>query len=427
MPRTERFTIPNADGHALAARLDLPDAGEPVAYALFAHCFTCSSDLGAVRRIASALTERGLGVLAVDFTGLGQSEGAFEDTSFTTSLQDLVCAADHLAETREGPQLLIGHSLGGAAVLAVAHRVPTARAVATIGAPCDPDHVRGLLADVEGEILAEGEAHVDIGGRPFRIRRQFIEDLETHDAMRERIGGLDRALLVFHAPQDRTVGIEQARHIYQAARHPKSFVTLDGADHLLTDPDDARYVADVLAAWAARYLCPASTAEPASSTDYADPTVRVSLGASGFRTAMQVRGFHLVADEPASVGGTEAGPTPYDYLGMALGACTAMTLRMYADRKDLPLGAVVVDVTHAKIHADDCAACETEDGSLDRLTRTVRLDGDLDNAQRARLLEIADRCPVHRTLESEIHVATTLAPQDGPEIASEPNAAAPEA
>ncbi len=236
MSRIERFPIPNAEGHALAARLDLPDAGEPVAYALFAHCFTCSSSLGAVRQIASALTERGLGVLAIDFTGLGRSEGDFEDTSFSTTLQDLVCAADHLAERHEGPQLLIGHSLGGAAVLAAAGQIPSARAVATIGAPSDPDHVRGLLAEAEDEIERTGEATVDVGGRPFRIRRQFLDDLESHGAMREQIGRLGRALLVFHAPEDRTVGIEQARHIYEAARHPKSFVSLDGADHLLTEP-----------------------------------------------------------------------------------------------------------------------------------------------------------------------------------------------
>ncbi|MEM7788657.1 MAG: alpha/beta hydrolase, partial [Bacteroidota bacterium] len=256
MPRSERFSISNADGHALAARLDLPEAGTPVAYALFAHCFTCSKDLGAVRRIAEALTERGIGVLAVDFTGLGRSEGDFADTSFSTSLSDLEHAAAYLAETRMAPQLLIGHSLGGAAVLAVADRMPSVRAVATIGAPCDPTHVRHLFTDHEADIEAAGEAEVSIGGRPFTIRREFLSDLDSHDAMRARIRALDRALVVFHSPQDRTVEIEQARHIYEAARHPKSFVTLDGADHLLTDPADARYVADVLASWAGRYLCP---------------------------------------------------------------------------------------------------------------------------------------------------------------------------
>ena len=405
MPRSERLRLPNASGHALAARLDLPDVGEPEAYALFAHCFTCSKDLHAVRRIATALTERGLGVLSVDFTGLGQSEGAFEDTSFSSTVSDLVAAARHLAATHEAPQVLIGHSLGGAAVLVAAGELPGVRAVATIGAPCDPGHVRHHLMAQEADILADGEAVVDLGGRPFTIKKQFLDDLDTHDRMRERIAGLGRALLVLHSPQDQTVGIEQARHLFEAARHPKSFVSLDGADHLLTDPNDARFVADVLAAWAGRYLCPSDEAPP----DYDDPTVTVELGPSGFRTALSARGFSLVADEPASVGGTETGPTPYDLLGMALGACTAMTVRMYADRKKLPLDGVGVTVSHARLHAADCEACSTGDGQISRLTRTVRLDGDLDEATRARLLEIADRCPVHRTLEGEIQIVTEAA------------------
>ncbi|MDT0633003.1 bifunctional alpha/beta hydrolase/OsmC family protein [Rubrivirga litoralis] len=425
MPRSERLMIPREGGAALAARLDLPDSGEPSAYALFAHCFTCSKDLHAVRRIGSALAERGVGVLAVDFTGLGRSEGAFEDTSFSTTVQDLVDAAAFLeAERGEGPQLLVGHSLGGAAVLAAAERVPSSRAVATIAAPCDPAHVRRLFVDAEDEITTRGEARVDIGGRPFTVRREFLDDLESHDAMHDRIARLGRALLVFHSPQDRAVGVEQARHIFQAARHPKSFVSLDGADHLLSDAGDARYVADVLAAWAGRYLCPSPDATPPAASDaakggaagdgsaYADPTVRVQIGKSGFRTQMSARGFGVAADEPRSVGGTESGPTPYDLLGMALGACTAMTVRMYADRKGLPLDAVEVDVAHAKVHATDCQACETGGARLDRLTRTLRFEGDLDDDARAKLAEIADKCPVHRTIEGGADVVTELAPPD---------------
>ena len=407
MPRTERLQVPNAAGHALAARLDLPDDGEPIAYALFAHCFTCSKDLRSVRQIGAALAARGVGTLAVDFTGLGQSEGAFEDTTFSTTVADLVCAADVLAARYQAPQLLVGHSLGGAAVLAAAGGLPSVRAVATVGAPCDPDHVRGLFTEHADEIEARGSAQVSIGGRPFRIRRQFLDDLDSHSAMRERIGALDRALLVFHAPQDATVGVEQARHIFQAARHPKSFVSLDGADHLLTRSDDARYVADVLAAWAGRYLCPPDEPAPDERAGgFGDATVTATVGGAGLRTGLRVRGFDLAADEPASVGGTESGPTPYDYLGAALATCTAMTLRLYADRKGLPLAGAAVDVTHGRVHASDCARCEAEGGHIDRLTRTVRLDGDLDDRQRARLLEIADRCPVHRTLEGEIDVVT---------------------
>lgn len=432
MPRSDRLTIPRAHGPDLAARLDLPD-GSPTAFALFAHCFTCTSDLHAVRRVAGALTERGLAVLAIDFTGLGRSEGAFEDTTFSTSIDDLVHAAAFLEQTRgEGPQLLIGHSLGGAAVLAAAERIPSSRAVATIAAPCDPVHVRRVFVDAEERIEAEGQATVDIGGRPFTVGREFLDDLGAHD-MRERIARLGRALLVFHAPQDRTVEVDQARRIFVAARHPKSFVSLDGADHLLTDPSDARYVADVLAAWAGRYLCPAppraasplsesgtdggGAAEaiaPEGGADYDDPTVRVRVGAEGFRTAMTARGFEVIADEPQSVGGTETGPTPYDLLGMALGACTAMTVRMYADRKGLPLSGVEVDVTHTSVHAADCARCETQEGRVSRLSRTLRFEGDLDAEQTARLAEIADRCPVHRTLEGEIDVVTEVQPPVSP-------------
>ena len=407
MPRSQPLTVPNAEGQSLAARLDLPDVGEPAAYALFAHCFTCSKDLHAVRRIGAALAERGIGVLAVDFTGLGMSEGAFEDTSFSTSVGDLVSAAAFLADAFEPPQLLVGHSLGGAAVLAAAEQIGSARAVATVGAPCGPDHVRHHFADREADIVRDGQAVVDLGGRPFTIKRQFLDDLDSYDRMQARIRDLGRALLVLHSPQDQTVEIEQARHIFESARHPKSFVSLDGADHLLTDPADARYVADVLAAWAGRYLSgPAAPPAPAAG-GYGDPTVRAEV-TSGFRTRLSARGFDLVADEPQTVGGTETGPTPYDLLAMALGACTAMTIRMYADRKGLALDGVGVTVTHAKVHARDCAACETEDGHLDRLTRTVRLDGDLADDVRQRVLEIADRCPVHRTLENEVDVVTTL-------------------
>ncbi|OZC02678.1 bifunctional alpha/beta hydrolase/OsmC family protein [Rubricoccus marinus] len=408
MPRQERFEIENADGHALAARLLLPD-GEVRATALFAHCFTCSKDLHAVRRVSQGLTAHGYAVLSFDFTGLGESEGDFADTSFSSTVADLVHAARHLGARGLPPSLLVGHSLGGAAVLAAAGALPKVRAVATIGAPCDPGHIRHLFVDREADIAARGEAEVSIGGRPFCIRQQFLDDLASHQTMRERIAALGRPLLVLHSPMDQTVGIEQARHIFGAARHPKSFVALDGADHLLTRREDAAFVADVLAAWAARYLGIASGERPTLDQPpraYADPTVRAHLGASGFRTVMRARGFKFAADEPTSIGGTETAPTPYDYLGAALAACTAMTLRMYAGRKGLPMDSVDVTVTHAKVHAEDCANCEASGVKLDRLTRTITIHGDLTGAQRQRLLEIADRCPVHRTLESEIDVVT---------------------
>lgn len=410
MPST-RPTFQNAEGQELAARLESPE-GKPAAYALFAHCFTCSKDLRVVRRISEMLTSRGIAVLAFDFTGLGQSEGDFRETSFSSTLDDLVRAAQLLENDYEAPQLLIGHSLGGAAVLAVAERLPSVKAIATIGAPCDPGHIQHLFVDAVSEIEARGEAMVDIGGRPFCIRKQFIEDLDSQEAMTDRIARLGRALLIFHSPQDETVGIEQAAHIYKAAKHPKSFVSLNGADHLVTAAADARYVADVLASWASRYLdvpdADATSSIATVSSNYGDSTVRVHTGASGFRTTIKARGFDLLADEPASVGGTETGPTPYDFLSMGLGACTSMTLRMYADRKKWPLEGVAVDLSHDRIHANDCADCETADGKLDRLIREVTLEGPLDDDQKTRLLEIADRCPVHKTLHSEIVVETRL-------------------
>ncbi len=415
MPST-RLTFQNADGERLAAKLESPE-GEAAAYALFAHCFTCSKDLQVVRRISRALTDRGIAVLSFDFTGLGQSEGDFKDTSFTSSLDDLVRAANLLGKDYEAPQLLIGHSLGGAAVLAIAEQLPSIKAVATIGAPFDPGHVQNLFVPSLPEIEARGEATVSIGGRPFCIRKQFIDDLESQEAMTDRIARLGKALLIFHSPQDETVGIEQAAHIYKAAKHPKSFVSLDGADHLITKPDDAKYVANVLAAWASRYLTLTDiggemTVEPSSgsaSSDYANSTVRVRTGASGFKTSIQVRGFELLADEPASAGGSESGPTPYDFLAASLGACTSMTLRMYADRKKWPLEGVTTSVSHDRIHAADCEDCESSEGRLDRLSREIVVEGPLDSEQKARLLEIADRCPVHKTLHSEIVVETRLA------------------
>ena len=403
--RQDRFEIEHPLGHRLAARLVLPPTA-PRACALFAHCFTCSKDLKAVRRVAEGLAARGIGVLSFDFTGLGQSEGDFAETSFSSSVEDLVAAARHLAREHAMPQLLIGHSLGGAAVLAAAGQLPEVRAVATIGAPCAPDHVVHLFTDHEADIERDGEAEVSIGGRPFRIRKQFLDDLDSHATMAARVAALGRPLLIFHSPTDQTVGVEQARALYEAARHPKSFVSLDGADHLLTNPADALYVGNVLAAWAERFLDIDEDAPDASASQYDDATVSATTAVPGFRTELHARGFALAADEPASIGGTETAPTPYDYLGLALASCTSMTIQMYAQRKDLPLDSVRVTVSHDRVHAADCASCETTDGHIDRLTRTVALAGELSDAQRARILEIADRCPVHRTIENDIQIVT---------------------
>ena len=404
--RTERLTFPNAEGHQLAARLDLPSGGRPRAFALFAHCFTCSKDLFAASRISQALAGRGLAVLRFDFTGLGHSEGEFANTGFSSNVDDLAAAADFLRRRHQAPGVLIGHSLGGAAVLAAAERVPEAGAVVTIGAPADPGHARHLFGtDVAAEIERTGEAEVTLGGRRFRVGKRFLDDIADQHLL-AAVGRLRKALLILHAPRDEVVGIGNAAAIFGAAKHPKSFVSLDGADHLLTRREDAGYVAEVVAAWVSRYL-PA----PADGTESLPATglVRVAETGEGTFTQEVRAGKHVLrADEPESVGGLDTGPSPYDLLLAALGACTSMTLRLYAQRKALPLERVAVTLRHERIHAEDCAECETKEGKIDRIERAIELQGDLDDAQRQRLLEIADRCPVHRTLTSEVVIKTRL-------------------
>ncbi len=399
----EKFNFRNAQGHQLAALLDRPD-GPVRAVALFAHCFTCDKNNKAARRIAEGLKLHGIAVLRFDFTGLGMSEGEFADTTFSSNVDDLVAAAEHLGRELAAPALLIGHSLGGAAVLAAAHRIADARAVVTINAPCDPKHVVGLFAEHVADIEQKGEVEVKLAGRPFKIRRALLDDI-AHQMLSAHIGALRKALLVFHAPTDDTVGIENASHIFGAAKHPKSFISLDGADHLLSRASDAAYVADVIAAWAGRYLDMAADDQPGDNTAEGAVVVRETRRGQ-FQQEVIVGPHRLLADEPPAVGGLGSGPGPYDFLLAGLGACTAMTVRLYADRKALPLRQVRVRLSHAKIHAADCAECETKEGMVDRIERAITFDGDLDAAQRARLMEIADKCPVHRTLESEINIRT---------------------
>jgi uncharacterized OsmC-like protein/fermentation-respiration switch protein FrsA (DUF1100 family) len=400
--KNQRITFPGADGSQLSARLSLPPGGEVVACALFAHCFTCSKDLKAAVNISRALTQQRIAVLRFDFTGLGESEGDFADTTFSSNIEDLIAAAEYLRREYEAPAILVGHSLGGAAVLQAAAQIESVRAVATIGAPFDPVHVKHLFEGSLDEIEAQGEAEVLLAGRRFTVGRQFVRDLDGH-RMAEAIGGLGRPLLIFHSPVDQVVGIDNAALIFKAARHPRSFVSLDGADHLLLDERDSLYVGSVLAAWASRYI----EAPPEPATREAlrqDNRVMVRTAAGSFRTEILARGHALIADEPAAVGGGNLGPTPYDLLVAALGACTSMTLRMYADRKKWPLEEAVVRLEHSRIHAEDEERCEEDDARLDRIEREVTLVGPLDDEQRARLLEIADRCPVHRTLSGGIRI-----------------------
>jgi putative redox protein len=407
--RAERVDFTGADGQKLAALIELPD-GAPRAWALFAHCFTCSKDIFAATRIAVGLAERGIAVLRFDFTGLGASEGEFANTNFSSNVADLVAAADFMRGRMQAPKILIGHSLGGAAVLAGAARIPESLAVATIGAPSDPGHIKHLFGPKVAEIEAAGEAEITIAGRPFRVKRQFLDDIEQH-RLSDAIGKLGKALVVFHAPRDEVVSIDNAAQIFLAAKHPKSFISLDQADHLLRRREDAEYVAEMLAAWASRYI--GKGREALQGLDVPAPArpgeVVVAETRTGRFTQGVAAGAHrLVADEPIEVGGDDRGPGPYDYLLAGLGACTSMTLRLYAERKNLPLERVIVRLVHDKIHASDCADCETKEGKIDYIERNIEIVGALDAEQRQRLLEIADKCPVHRTLQSEIKIATKL-------------------
>jgi uncharacterized OsmC-like protein/fermentation-respiration switch protein FrsA (DUF1100 family) len=398
---TERFQFPGSGGQ-LAAALDTPE-GPIRAYALFAHCFTCGKDVLAAKRIAVALAAKNIAVLRFDFTGLGSSEGDFANSTFSSNVADLVRAADHLRKVYKAPSLLIGHSLGGAAVLAAAGQIPEATAVVTIGAPSDPTHVMGQFADSVEKIRKDGQAEVSLAGRPFTIKREFLDDVAEHSLM-GHITKLHKALLVMHSPTDDTVGIDNATRIFVAAKHPKSFVSLSDADHLLSDRRDAAYVADVITAWASRYL-DATTADDNASQ--APREVVVSETRNGkFQQMVSVGPHRLLADEPVAAGGDDSGLAPYDFLLAGLGACTSMTMRLYAERKALPLTRTTVTLRHNKIHAEDCAECETKTGMLDQIERVITMEGALDAEQRKRLLEIADKCPVHRTLTSEVRILT---------------------
>jgi uncharacterized OsmC-like protein/pimeloyl-ACP methyl ester carboxylesterase len=403
-----RATFQGSAGTALSARLDLP-AGPVRAFALFAHCFTCTKDVLAAKPISAALAGAGVGVLRFDFTGLGSSEGEFANTDFSSNVEDLVSAAAYLRDNFAAPAILIGHSLGGAAVLAAAADIPEAKAVVTIGAPADVSHVLKQFGSSLEEIREKGEAQVTLAGRGFTVRRTFIENATRHRLV-DHINSLGKALLVMHAPRDAVVGIENASRIFLAAKHPKSFVSLDDTDHLLSDGDAAAYAAHVIAAWASKYL-----PEVPSELVGESGGVLVRETAQGrYQNSVVVGRHRLIADEPVAAGGLDSGPTPYDYLSIALGACTAMTLRVYAEHKQLALGRVSVSVSHGKVAAQHCldcgAAAEGREGRIDRFERVISVEGEVDAALRDKLIEIAGKCPVHRTLETAAAIVTTVEP-----------------
>ncbi len=400
--RSQKISFQNNSGVKLSAKLELPADRHPYTCAIFAHCFTCSKNLGAARNISSALTTNGIAVLRFDFTGLGDSEGAFEESNFSTNIEDLLAAAAYLETHFESPSIFIGHSLGGAAVVFAASQIPSIQAVATIGAPADPEHVQHLLKEGIDEIEKSGEATVDIGGRPFKIKKQFLEDIRSRN-MEDVLKNLRKAILVLHSPQDKTVSIGNAAKIYNTAFHPKSFISLDGADHLLSDKKDSLYAGEMIASWVKRYV-----SFPEERLLKSDKEVVAQLGNDGYKTEIKAGRHGLIADEPLSVGGTDLGPSPYQLLSAALGACTVMTMQMYARRKKWDLQEVTVHIDHSKDYVKDCEAVDNPKSKIDHFDRELEIEGDLSDEQKNRLLEIADRCPVHKTLHSEVVIKTTL-------------------
>jgi uncharacterized OsmC-like protein/alpha/beta superfamily hydrolase len=401
----QRLDFVNRNGKRLAARLDLPIDEKPSAFAIFAHCFTCTKNFNAIVNIDRELATQGIAVLRFDFTGLGESEGDFSETNFSTNVEDLISAADFLRDNYEAPKLLIGHSLGGAAILQAAGSIPSTQAVVTIAAPADLTNVvRFLEQNSKDSLQSLGETTINFSGKDFKIKKQFLEDLQQNN-MDMVIRNLRKPILLFHSPVDRVVPIDNAARIFMAARHSKSFISLDKADHLLSNREDSLYVGSVLAAWSKKYLeFPGKTRQ----IDMMEGRVVARTGKVGFQTEIVADGHHLIADEPIAVGGANTGPTPYDLLSAALGACTGMTLRMYADRKGIPLDAVTVRLKHEKIHVRDCIDCADNAKQIDLIEREIELHGDLDQSVREKLLDIADRCPVHRTLESGTKVESRL-------------------
>lgn len=393
----------NSDGNKIAAIVDLPSNQKAHNFAVFAHCFTCSKNLSAVKNISRSLTSNGFGVLRFDFTGLGQSEGDFADTNFSGNVDDLINVSNQFAEEFGEISLMIGHSLGGAAVIFGASNIDSVKAVATIGAPSDPEHVKKLLSSSIEDIEEKGEAVVKLEGREFKIKKQFLDDLENKN-IEKAVEGWGKSLLIMHSPTDSTVGIINAKEIYKAAKHPKSFISLYGADHLLSNKDDSLYAGNAIANWAKRYID-----FPTSDKKKTNMQIVASLGEDKYTTQIYAGKHNLIADEPEKVGGNDYGPNPYDLLAASLGACKSMTIKMYAERKKWKVTNVDVHVSHTKDYAEDCNKCEnSKDAKIDKFMVEIELEGDLNDTQKEKLLQISEKCPVHKTLQSDNFIETSL-------------------
>jgi len=410
MPRA-KVEFKNNQGETLAGLLETPASNQVATrYAIFAHCFTCSKDVAAASRISRSLAAKGIAVFRFDFTGLGNSDGDFANTNFSSNVEDLLAAAKMLEQDYQAPSLLIGHSLGGAAVLSAAQQLPKVKAVATIGSPATADHVQHLFMDAVPELEAKGEARVRIGLREFNIKKQLLDDL-NQNASADHIAELRRPLLIFHSPIDSIVSVDEAAKIYGAAKHPKSFISLDKADHLLSNREDSEYVGLTLAAWASRYLEMDSAefeAAKVTAPEVAKGEVIVTELNQKFLRGLYSDSHQLLGDEPLSADGSNLGPSPYDLLLMSLGSCTSMTIRMYANFKKIPMDDVTVRLTHERLDADDCEECEGRSGKVERITRYISFKGDLTDEEIQKLIKIADKCPVHRTLENEPVISTKL-------------------
>ncbi len=399
----QTLTFKSQKGLDLSGILHLPDTIKPKAFGIFAHCFTCSKDIHAAVNIAKQLAAEGYGILRFDFAGIGASQGEFDNTNFSSNIDDLISAFQYLKTHYEAPQFLIGHSLGGTAALAAAPKLSEVKAVATIGSPASPDHVLHVLDGYLERLEQTGEAIVPVAGRDMKFRQSFVDDVMRHVSDYSHLG---KALMVMHAPFDTIVSINEASKIFTQARHPKSFISLNKADHLLSRKDDASYAANIIAGWLPNYV---DIQQEAANTIETGVVVKGETDRIYLNIA-QAGQHRFIVDEPLSYGGSDLGPTPYQYLGVALGSCTSMTLNGYSRRKELAVKSVLVHITHDRVHAKDCKTCEKTEGKVDRFTRHITIDGDVTEEQRERLLQIADLCPVHKTLENEIKIETVLKP-----------------